>query len=132
MNSRNIIFFSTCWTILAAWCQISGWILTMLGELNRVGYICLIIVPLVVLFAILCWRPKRVLCGVFDRDSLLRSYARHSCKRQRGFRLFRSIFVCLCIISLVGGVINSPSAGMHMPIEFPECCVGFRKKDGHG
>lgn len=80
----------------------------MLGELNRVGYICLIIVPLVVLFAILCWRPKRVLCGVFDRDSLLRSYARHSCKRQRGFRLFRSIFVCLCIISLVGGVINSP------------------------
>lgn len=105
---RYITWITALWTVCVAWCQISGWALTIFGQLNRIGYLCSFsILGIALIFFRSIFHGSVSECQgnkIFSLNNITKNIT----TRQRGFRLFQTIFFIICIVSLFGGIINRP------------------------
>src|SRR5208282_1112074 len=88
------------WILLSALLVGSGWILSALHELNRAGYLAILVVP----FVAVVWRWRRWL-----------SWASVRRLPGKGLRRFRRpaplLFLSLALMALAGGALYAPTNG---------------------
>jgi hypothetical protein len=93
------------WIYVSAWASASGWILSALGQLNRTGYILMLLPGLLLL-----WRN-------IPADSL--QQIRFAKIRKRFSRPLPAIFAVLSMLAFVGGLLYVPNNYDYLTYRFP-------------
>jgi hypothetical protein len=97
------VWLAAMWTLWAAWCQVSGWVLSLLNQLGRGGYVIAF-----VLFFVLAgclhrsWKTGPRL-GLAIRAATFKPRWRPAWKR-----IPRLLFWSVCVLSLMGALFNTP------------------------
>jgi hypothetical protein len=95
------------WIVVSAWCQFSGWTLSLFGSLNRGGYA----VALLVLIAVL-WFFRLPLGLAGRKRPLFKVRAFHP------RRWLPKIWLLLALLAFVGGLIHPPNNYDHLSYRF--------------
>lgn len=109
MNRRLTMMLAGLWTIAVVWCQLAGWGLGLIGGLNRTGYLLSLLPGLAVAFLFV--KQAMICCRVSQRPLYQprKRMIRWNLKRfLKGFRMWQAVFIVICLVSLLGALINAP------------------------